>query len=77
MFWRIIFSQDLEEQLEEEEGARQKLQLERVQCDSKIKKFEEELALSEDTNHKLLKEKKVNLTSIFMAVADYLQAKKI
>lgn len=56
----FLFSvQDLEEQLEEEEGARQKLQLERVQCDSKIKKLEEEYALSEDTNQKLLKEKKV------------------
>lgn len=51
--------QDLEEQLEEEEAARQKLQLERVQCDGKLKKLEEELALSEDTNQKLLKEKKV------------------
>jgi myosin protein heavy chain len=45
--------QDLEEQLEEEEGARQKLQLEKVQCDAKIKKLEEEYALSEDTNQKV------------------------
>jgi hypothetical protein len=43
----------LEEQLEEEEAARQKLQLEKVQCDAKIKKLEEEYALSEDTNQKV------------------------
>jgi myosin protein heavy chain len=42
----------LEEQLEEEEAARQKLQLEKVQCDSKIKKLEEDYALSEDINQK-------------------------
>lgn len=54
----------MEEQLEEEEGARQKLQLEKVQLDAKIKKYEEELALSEDTNQKLLKEKKVNCPKI-------------
>lgn len=35
----------MEEQLEEEEGARQKLQLEKVQCDAKLKKLEEDLAL--------------------------------
>lgn len=57
--FNILFVQDLEEQLEEEEGARQKLQLERVQCDAKLKKLEEELALTEDTNQKLIKEKKV------------------
>jgi hypothetical protein len=45
--------QDLEEQLEEEEAARQKLQLEKVQCDAKIKKLEEDYALSEDTNQKV------------------------
>jgi hypothetical protein len=43
----------LEEQLEEEEAARQKLQLEKVQCDSKIKKLEEDYALSEDINQKV------------------------
>ena len=55
----FISIQDLEEQLEEEEAARQKLQLERVQCDAKLKKLEEDLALSDDTNQKLVKEKKV------------------
>jgi len=39
--------------LEEEEAARQKLQLEKVQCDAKIKKLEEDYALSEDTNQKV------------------------
>lgn len=47
--------------MEEEEAARQKLQLERVQGDAKLKKLEEDLALSEDTNQKLLKEKKVQI----------------
>lgn len=41
----LYLFQDLEEQLEEEEGARQKLQLEKVQCDAKLKKLEEDLAL--------------------------------
>jgi myosin protein heavy chain len=45
--------QDLEEQLEEEEAARQKLQLEKVQCDARIKKLEEDHALSDDTNQKV------------------------
>lgn len=39
--------------MEEEEAARQKLQLEKVQCDAKIKKMEEDYALSEDTNQKV------------------------
>lgn len=51
--------QDLEEQLEEEEAARQKLQLEKVQCDARLKKLEEDYALFEDSNSKLIKEKKV------------------
>lgn len=50
----------MEDQLEEEEGARQKLQLEKVQCDARIKKFEEDLAVCEDSNQKLFKEKKVS-----------------
>lgn len=39
--------------LEEEEQARQKLQLEKVTADSKIRKIEEDLALQEDTNQKV------------------------
>lgn len=46
--------------MEEEEAARQKLQLEKVQCDARLKKLEEDCALAEDTNAKLLKEKKVS-----------------
>lgn len=48
-------SQDLEEQLDEEEGARQKLQLEKVTAEAKIKKMEEEILLLEDQNSKFLK----------------------
>ena len=44
--------------LEEEEQARQKLQLEKVAADSKLKKMEEDLALNEDSNSKLIKEKR-------------------
>lgn len=51
----------MEEQLEEEEEARQKLQLEKVQCDARLKKLEEDLALAEDSNSKIIKEKKVSL----------------
>lgn len=46
---------DLEEQLDEEEGARQKLQLEKVTAEAKIKKMEEETLLLEDQNSKLIK----------------------
>ena len=45
--------QDLEEQLEQEEQARQKLQLEKVSTDAKLKKLEEDLAVYEDTNAKV------------------------
>lgn len=55
--------QDLEEQLEEEEAARQKLQLEKVQCDARLKKLEEDCAVAEDSNAKLLKEKKASSDS--------------
>merc|ERR1719288_188619 len=48
--------QDLEE---EEEAARQKLQIEKVQYDAKVKKYEEDLAMYEDTNQKSSKEKKL------------------
>lgn len=46
---------DLEEQLEEEEAARQKLQLEKVAADSKIKKMEDDILIMEDQNNKLSK----------------------
>uniref|UniRef100_A0A8C3QNS3 Myosin heavy chain 11 n=1 Tax=Cyanoderma ruficeps TaxID=181631 RepID=A0A8C3QNS3_9PASS len=56
----ISFSplKDLEEQLEEEEAARQKLQLEKVAADSKIKKMEDDILIMEDQNNKLSKERK-------------------
>lgn len=44
----VVFS------LEEEEAARQKLHLEKVSCEAKIKKMEEDLSLVEDTNSKVL-----------------------
>ena len=39
--------------LEQEEQARQKLQLEKVAVDTKVKKLEEIVALNEDTNSKV------------------------
>lgn len=51
----FLFFKDLEEQLDEEEGARQKLQLEKVTAEAKIKKMEEEILLLEDQNSKFLK----------------------
>ena len=47
--------QDLEEQLDEEEAARQKLQLEKVTAEAKIKKMEEDLLSLDDSNSKFLK----------------------
>lgn len=45
----------MEEHLEEEEDARQKLHLEKVTCEGKIKKLEDEILVMEDHNTKLLK----------------------
>ena len=39
--------------LDEEEATRQKLQLEKVQCEAKVKKYEEDLAALEDSNSKV------------------------
>lgn len=41
--------------MEEEEDARQKLQLEKVTCDGKIKKLEDDILVMEDQNNKLHK----------------------
>lgn len=57
-------SQDLEEQLDEEEGARQKLQLEKVTAEAKIKKMEEEILLLEDQNSKFLKVRPVCMVRV-------------
>lgn len=45
----------MEEQLDEEEAARQKLQLDKVTAEAKIKKMEEDILLLEDQNSKFLK----------------------
>merc|ERR1712061_593288 len=49
----------LEEQLEEEEAARQKLQIEKVQAEAKMKQFEEQVLASDDYKEKFSKEKKI------------------
>lgn len=63
---QIASCQDLEEQLDEEEGARQKLQLEKVTAEAKIKKMEEEILLLEDQNSKFLKVRLVCLVEILL-----------
>ena len=45
----LIFSY----RLDEEEATRQKLQLEKVQVEAKVKKYEDDLSLLEDTNSKV------------------------
>lgn len=58
-----VFSslKDLEEQLDEEEAARQKLQLDKVTAEAKIKKMEEDILLLEDQNSKFLKVRRLYL----------------
>lgn len=51
----MLFFQDLEQQLDEEEAARQKLQMEKVTTDSKLKKLDEEIMMLDDQNNKLNK----------------------
>ena len=58
-FWALASRQELEEQLEEEESARQKLQLEKVTTEAKLKKLEEDQIIMEDQNCKLAKVKPV------------------
>lgn len=58
---------ELEEQLEEEESARQKLQLEKVTTEAKLKKLEEDVLVLEDQNLKLAK---VRLLQIRMHARD-------
>ena len=50
-----LLLQDLENQLDEEEAARQKLQLEKVTMESKLKKVEEDVMVLDDQNNKLVK----------------------
>ena len=54
-FCVTLSPKDLEEQLDEEEAARQKLQLEKVTAEAKIKKMEEDLLSLDDSNSKFLK----------------------
>lgn len=58
---------ELEEQLEEEESARQKLQLEKVTTEAKLKKLEEDVIVLEDQNLKLAK---VGLLQLLMQSKD-------
>lgn len=51
----LVSLQDLEEQLDEEEATRQKLQLDKVTAEAKIKKMEQDILLLEDQNSKFLK----------------------
>lgn len=58
VFCFYLCLQDLEEQLDEEEAGRQKLQLEKVTTEAKIKKSEEHILVLEDQNAKMLKVRK-------------------
>ena len=49
---------DLEEQLEHEEQARQKLQLDKASVDQKLKRMEQAYAELDDSYQKAIKEKK-------------------
>ena len=49
---------DLEEQLEQEEQARQKMQIDKANVDQKLKKLDEGYAALQDAHDKLMKEKK-------------------
>lgn len=51
--------------MEEEEDARQKLQLEKVTCDGKIKKLEDDILVMEDHNNKLHKVSEDKLFFLF------------
>lgn len=50
-----MVQQDLEQQLDEEEAARQKLQLEKVTMEAKLKKTEDDVMILDDQNNKLSK----------------------
>lgn len=60
IYW---FIQELEQQLDEEEAARQKLQMEKVTTDAKLKKLEEGMMVLDDQNNKLNKVLYIMLTS--------------
>lgn len=51
----------MEQQLDEEEAARQKLQLEKVTLEAKVKKVEEDVMVLDDQNNKLNKVRKIHV----------------
>uniref|UniRef100_A0A3Q3ITF5 Myosin-9 n=1 Tax=Monopterus albus TaxID=43700 RepID=A0A3Q3ITF5_MONAL len=55
----ILHDLEARQQLDEEEAARQKLQLEKVTQEAKLKKIEEHVMVLDDQNNKLNKEKKL------------------
>lgn len=66
--WLLLScKQDLEQQLDEEEAARQKLQLEKVTMEAKMKKIEEDVMVLDDQNNKLTK---VRMKSILITRTD-------
>lgn len=54
----------MEQQLDEEEAARQKLQLEKVTMEAKMKKIEEDVMVLDDHNNKLMKVRMDELETI-------------
>lgn len=62
LFLIFLRAQDLEQQLDEEESARQKLQLEKVTLEAKVKKVEEEALVLDDQNNKLIKVRETCVT---------------
>lgn len=58
--------------MDEEESGRQKLQLEKVTAEAKMKKFEEDILLLEDQNSKFLKvrERRLKRSSFKLRVLD-------
>lgn len=51
----------MEQQLDEEEAARQKLQLEKVTLEAKVKKVDEDVMVLDDQNNKLNKVRKTHV----------------
>lgn len=54
--------------MEEEEDARQKLQLEKVTCEGKVKKLEDDILVMEDQNNKLLKVNSMYQRPLYLSV---------
>lgn len=67
IFW---FAQDLEQQLDEEEAARQKLHLDKVTLESKMKKIEDDVMVLDDQNNKLNKVRKPRVAVFLRRLRD-------